>query len=252
MADYLKIRGTGKRVPVEWIYTEHMQPVSVKTTDGRIWFYHTTKNAKDVYRYDSSEGVILAVLERKNMPRTSERGRDYGVTRHTMKGKKFSTGDRIRFKSDRSLGTVIRSTPYTLTVKFDDGEIGQVSPHEVIHSSVVKVGRLPNAGAGVRATFHGMFKTKREAVAKERTVPGSFIREKDGYYFVLKPKPGTKNPGGRVKIYGRCLRIEAIKTVKHTYGGKSTGAGQRYFHDFTTKNAKIYGLPNGDLLISAR
>lgn len=62
---------------------------------------------------------------------------------------------------------------------------------------------------------------------------------------------GKKNAGA-VKIYGRCLRIEAIKTVKHTYGGKTSTAGQKYFHDFSTQNAIIYGLPDGSLLIKSR
>ena len=54
-----------------------------------------------------------------------------------------------------------------------------------------------------------------------------------------------------IQIYERYLRIEAVKMRKHSYGGKSTAAGQRYFHDFTTKNARIYGLPDGSLLIKA-
>lgn len=62
---------------------------------------------------------------------------------------------------------------------------------------------------------------------------------------------GKANPAP-VKIYGRCLRIEAIKTVSHTYGGKTTKAGQHYFHDFTDKNAVIYGLPDGSLLIKSK
>lgn len=61
-----------------------------------------------------------------------------------------------------------------------------------------------------------------------------------------------KNTGGGVKIYGRCLRIEAVKMVNHTYGGKPTKAGQHYFHDFTTKNAIIYGMPDGSLRIVAK
>jgi hypothetical protein len=70
----------------------------------------------------------------------------------------------------------------------------------------------------------------------------------------LSKRPGTLNPPmrGAVKIYGRCLRIEAVKMVSHLYGGKKTPATQKYFHDFTTKNAMIYGLPDGSLLIKAR
>lgn len=73
-----------------------------------------------------------------------------------------------------------------------------------------------------------------------------------------KVKRPRKNTGGRslrnsgVKIYGRCLRIEAVKLVPHTYGGKPTKGGQHYFHDFTTKNAIIYGLPDGSLKIVSK
>jgi len=68
----------------------------------------------------------------------------------------------------------------------------------------------------------------------------------------LTRKPRLPNPGNAIKIYGRCLRIEAIKTRKHLYGGKVSTANQKYFHDFTTKNAIIYGLPDGSLLIKAK
>lgn len=65
--------------------------------------------------------------------------------------------------------------------------------------------------------------------------------------------PDKKNkPEGATLIYGRCLRIEAVKMVKHNYGGEPVQAGQKYFHDFTSKNAVIYGLPDGSLLIKAK
>lgn len=76
-----------------------------------------------------------------------------------------------------------------------------------------------------------------------------------GLYVVEAPKKSERNPetpSKAVKIYGRCLRIEAVKMRSHLYGGKKTAATQKYFHDFTTKNAMIYGLPDGSLLIKAR
>ena len=132
-----------------------------------------------------------------------ERGSDYGKPRQSIRGKRFEIGDRVRFKSDKSLGTVTRAGAHTLTVRDDNGDSWQVTSADIIHSAAVKVGRLPNNKKGV-------------------------------------------------PIYGRCLRIEAIKMRPHRYGGKPTAAGQKYYHDFTSKNAKIYGLPNGDLLISTR
>ena len=67
--------------------------------------------------------------------------------------------------------------------------------------------------------------------------------------------PRMKKPnrtGTGIKIYGRCLRIEAVKMVEHLYNGRKARATQRYFHDFTSKNAIIYGLPDGSLLIKSR
>jgi len=115
--------------------------------------------------------------------------------------------------------------------------------------------RKRNAITGKAFTFHGSFTSLILARKKEKSVPGSFIQEKDGRYYVLKPKriaTSVRNsPKGAAKIYGRCLRIEAIKLQKHTYGGKVTPPGQKYFHDFSTKYAVIYGLPDGSLLIKA-
>src|SRR5262245_16246787 len=124
-------------------------------------------------------------------------------------------------------------------------------------------GKNRNAGTGKAFTFHGSFTSKILARRKEKEIPGSFIEERDGRYYVLKPRKiptstfyepraGAKNPPkGAVKIYGRCLRIEAVKLRSHLYGGKSTRGDQKYFHDFTTKHAMIYGLPDGSLLIKA-
>lgn len=116
-----------------------------------------------------------------------------------------------------------------------------------------------NAGVGKAFTFHGSFTSKLAAKRKEAQTPGSFIQEKDGRYYLLKLRRiGSRslnvrtNPKNAVKIYGRCLRIEAVKAVPHSYGGKASAAGQKYFHDFATKNAMIYGLPDGSLLIKAK
>jgi len=49
----------------------------------------------------------------------------------------------------------------------------------------------------------------------------------------------------KTKIYGKCLRIEAIKT-------SGPYKGQSFYHDFERKLPNIYGLPNGDVLISSR
>lgn len=89
-----------------------------------------------------------------------------------------------------------------------------------------------------------------------------WVRWEDGDYtqtrktavmkVLARPKGRLPNPHDAIKIYGRCLRIEAVKMRKHLYGGKPSVASQKYYHDFTTKNAIIYGLPDGSLLIKSK
>ncbi len=55
----------------------------------------------------------------------------------------------------------------------------------------------------------------------------------------------------RVLIYARVNRIIATKTQKHICDAECKRHGHRYFHDFTSR-PKMYGLPNGDLLITTR
>jgi len=52
-----------------------------------------------------------------------------------------------------------------------------------------------NAGRGLMFTFHGRFKHKADAVRREQETPGSFIREKNGYYLVMTRRgPAGANP----------------------------------------------------------
>jgi len=177
----------------------------------------------------------------------------------------IETGDVVYHKKDRIKGFVQRKYWPNIWVRWEDGEYSVVRISDVRRVMALPKGRLPNAGTGKAFTFHGSFTSLILARKKERSVPGSFIQEKDGRYYVLKPKKiptatfyeprnarkNPKIPRGAIRIYGRCLRIEAVKLQPHTYGGKETAAGQKYYHDFTTKNAVIYGLPDGSLLIKA-
>jgi hypothetical protein len=56
------------------------------------------------------------------------------------------------------------------------------------------------------------------------------------------------NPDKPVLIYGNVRRIEAVKSQNHICDDECKACGHRYFHDFTTK-PKMYGLPDGSLLI---
>lgn len=188
---------------------------------------------------------------------TYERGRDYGLPRQRMTSKQFEPGDRVRFRADKSLGTVIRAHDFNVMVRDDNGDTWQVTTADIIHSQTLTRKKNPRTGF----TYHGSTGSLLQARKLSKKIPGSFIHTTpEGRYYILKPKKtrnhalgvrSARNPNmqGAVLIYERCLRIEAVKMRKHQYGGKESPAGQKYFHDFTTKNARIYGLPNGDLLI---
>jgi hypothetical protein len=103
-----------------------------------------------------------------------------------------------------------------------------------------------NPGTGKAFTFHGSFKSKILAARREREIPGSFIQEKDGRYYVLKPKrirsKVSTNPKRGVLIYGRVLKVFAQKTA-------GPFKGQRFVHTFKP-GALMYGLPDGSLRIT--
>lgn len=65
----------------------------------------------------------------------------------------------------------------------------------------------------------------------------------------VNPK-SLKNPR-LVKIYGRVERINAQKTQPHICDAGCKKFNHRYFHDFKP-GAQMYGLPNGDILITTR
>lgn len=65
------------------------------------------------------------------------------------------------------------------------------------------------------------------------------------------PKLPTKfAPGGATLIYSRILAIEATKEgIPHDCDAACRRAQHRYRHDFSSKNASVWGLEDGRLLI---
>jgi hypothetical protein len=135
---------------------------------------------------------------------------------------------------------------------------------EIIHPSDPIV-RKNSTIRGKAFTFHGSFTSKLAARKKESKIPGSFIFEKDGRFYVIKPKrissarnvsSGTKtksrrkrqtpspNPG--VKIYESITRIEGTK------GSDSQYPGEKFFHNFKRPYPRMYGLKDGSLLIRSK
>jgi len=182
-------------------------------------------------------------------------------------GSKFRFSGEIEFPySGIAIGPWIKTG--ARTYQHASGSYGPKGENITFKVGSINAQTMPeNPGKGKAFTFHGSAISKLSAERLKAKVPGSFIEKKGGRYYILKPKkiatatfyePRTaisnarsKVPRGAVKIYGRCLRIEAVKLRAHTYDGKPTPGGQKYFHDFTTKHAMIYGLPDGSLLIKA-
>jgi hypothetical protein len=112
---------------------------------------------------------------------------------------------------------------------------------------ITKSPKKRNPGVGKAFTFHGAFSSKLLAQKLERQTPGSFIQEKDGRYYVLKPKKirsrAITNPRKRgVLIYGKVIKVFAQKT-------SGPFKGQRFVHTFKP-GAVMIGLPDGSLKIT--
>ena len=58
-------------------------------------------------------------------------------------------------------------------------------------------------------------------------------------------KGSTRIPKGAVLIY------DDIEEIKATKGRKSNWPGEKFVHKFKKRGSKIYGLPNGQLLVVA-
>jgi hypothetical protein len=63
-----------------------------------------------------------------------------------------------------------------------------------------------------------------------------------------RKNPSFRLPAGSVEIYGRLLRIEAQKGAGHVCDYSCKRVNHCYYHDFT-KHARVWGLPDGSLLI---
>lgn len=100
-------------------------------------------------------------------------------------------------------------------------------------------------------TFHGSFTSKIAAAKKERATPGSFIIERGGRFYVMKPKKTrVENPRKYLtRIYGRVLEIHAQKTGFHrNCDAECKRANHKYVHEFKP-GAKLMGIPDGSFLM---
>jgi len=114
-------------------------------------------------------------------------------------------------------------------------------------------------------TFHGSFTSKIAAAKKEAKTPGSFVYQKDGRYYVLKPKV-KRNSRTPAKVVSRVSKVrrsgmrsnpgtliyEKITRIEGTKGKGSQFSGQKFFHNFKRPYPQMWGLSDGSLLIKSR
>lgn len=113
-----------------------------------------------------------------------------------------------------------------------------------------------NPGKGRGFYFFGSFTSKLAAKRKEAKIPGSFIREIKGRYYVMKARTvglrrvaNPKQTKKLVRIYGRVIRVIAKKTGPHgNCDAECKRCQHEYFHDFKS-GAVMYGQPDGSILI---
>lgn len=100
-----------------------------------------------------------------------------------------------------------------------------------------------------------IFPTHMAAARKRKLTPYE-QRQLDTARQVLRSarKPNVRraqrNPN-RTLIYGCVETIYAKKTQSHICDDDCKAHGHKYYHKFSSK-PKMYGLPNGDLLITTR
>lgn len=113
-----------------------------------------------------------------------------------------------------------------------------------------------------KVTFHGSYTSQILARRKEREVPGSYIIKRGDRYYVIKkqtatgqtnrPRRGTKKRISRRSANPPTLIYEKITRIEGTKGKASNFAGQRFYHNFKKPYPRMFGLSNGDLLITSR
>lgn len=68
----------------------------------------------------------------------------------------------------------------------------------------------------------------------------------------MAPKRLNKSGRGNTKVpRGAVLIYDDIEEIKATKGSKSNWPGEKFVHKFVKRGSKIYGLPNGNLLVVA-
>lgn len=87
--------------------------------------------------------------------------------------------------------------------------------------------------------------------AREMLHRGEYSTEQQRRFLGARASGYPQQNPKRVLIYGNVQTIYAQKTQDHICDDDCKKHGHRYYHEFHSK-PKMYGLPNGDLLITTR
>jgi len=149
-----------------------------------------------------------------------------------------------------SVGVPDRSGSYVIVASQSSKKAARAYARRVIGGRVFRGGTI---GQRIFPRRPNVSKRKARVILHHGEVGGHPLTEKQRRFFGARASGyPVRNPHKKlVLIYGRVLSIDAQKTQPHRCDSECVDFQHKYRHVFK-KGAKMYGLPNGDILITTR